>query len=124
MGKFPALALLLDVSFDDLNPGDGLGQSGVHRPELLTAGQADGLEAPVVIGHRDGQQDDKDDRDEQQLGLELADQGDGHDQGHQRIDDEHQAGAEHPVEHAHVVGGAGHDVADPLLAVKGLALAQ
>ena len=43
---------------------------------------------------------------------------------HQRVGDQHEAGVEHEVQHAHVVGGPRHDVADALAAVEGLALAQ
>ncbi len=54
VGKLVPLIPFLDVGLDDFNPGDGLRQPGVHRPELLAPGNADRLEPPVVIGHRDG----------------------------------------------------------------------
>jgi len=78
----------------------------------------------VVIVDCDGQQHDKDGRHEQQFEFKPPNHDDGDDEGHQRIYDQHQAGAEHKVEHAHIVGGAGHYIADALPPVKGLALAQ
>ena len=124
LGELAPLVPLLDVGFDDLDPGDSFCQPRVHRPKLLASGSADRAESPIVINQGDGQQDEEDEGDEQQFKPEPADEDDGDDDGHGRIRDQHHAGAEHQVEHAHVVGGAGHDVADPLPAVEGLALAQ
>ena len=48
---------------------------------------------------------------------------DRHDQERQRSDDEVDAGIEHQVDFAHVVGGACHRIADRLQVVEGHALA-
>ena len=123
-GELAPLVVLLRRCLDHLDAGDGLGQPGVHGAELLAHGHADRLEPAVVVADRDGQQHGEDAGHQQQPGVEPADEQDRHRSGQRRVDDQHQARAEHRVEHAHVVGGAGHDVADALAAVEGLALAQ
>ncbi len=120
---FPLIALHR-VSLDDLDAGDGLRKPCVHRAKLLAAGVAHWFKSPVIIVYRDHKQDDKDRGDKQQLRIDAADHHDGHDDGHQRINDEHPSRTEHKVKHSHIVGGARHDVPYTLLAVKGLALAQ
>ncbi len=124
MSEFVPLVSLLDIGLDDLNPGDGLRQPGVHHPKLLLPGHADRVESSIVIDQGDNQRDEEDTRDQQQLGGELADHDDGNNRCQGRVNNQHQPGAEHQIEHAHVVGGAGHDIPNPLPPVKGLALAQ
>ena len=57
----------------------------IHRPELLSHGDADRAEPAVVIDQGDSQQDEEDRRDEQQFKSELADQDDGYHHSHERV---------------------------------------
>src|SRR6185436_1406041 len=105
-------------------PGDGLGQAGIHLAELIPQGNADRLELAAVIGDGDGEQDEKETGGQQQLPVEPSNQNHRSEGAHDRVDNQAQAGAKHQVEGADIVGSAGHNVADALAAVKGLALTQ
>jgi len=122
--ELPPLVVLLYVGLDDFHARDGLGQPGVQLAKLLPDVEAHRLEPPVVVPDRDSEQHEEEAGHEQQLELHPADEQDGDDHGHRRIENQHQARAEHDVQHAHVIGRARHDVADALAVVERLALAK
>ena len=103
---------------------DRFRQPGIHHAELLPHRFADRVQLAGVIPDGDDKGSQEQSRNQEQTGVNGGDKNDGGDDAQEAGNDEHDAGAEPDVEGSHIVGGAGHDVADALLAVKGLAFAQ
>ncbi len=118
------LGCLLGAALDHLDPVQRLGQPGVHDAEGAAHPVGDGRQDVHVAGQGHHVADDEEQRRGDQLRVVARGQQQRHDQEVGRADDEIDAGVQHQIHLAHVVGGAGHRVADGLQVVEGHALAQ
>lgn len=114
----------MDVAFDDFDAGEGFVEAGVEEAEFVAHGDADGAELAGVVAEGEEEADEEEDGDGEEAIVEEEDEGEGGDGAHGGIEDGHEAGAEHLVDGTDVVGGAGHEVAEALLAVEGLAFGE
>ena len=110
--------------FDRLDAFDRFGQHGVHVAELAADVFRGGLQLIQVALQRDEVRDDIHQRHSDQRRVQRRHDEQRHDQEHGRSDHEVEAGVQHQVDFAHVVGGARHHVADGLLIVERHALAD
>ncbi len=118
------LGRLLGAALDHLHAVQRLGQTGVHRAEGQPHAVGDVGQHAHVVGQGDHVGDDEEQRRGDQLRVVARGQQQGHDHEVGRADDEIDARVQHQVHLTHVVGGAGHCVADRLQVVEGHALAQ
>ena len=109
---------------DQFDAGHGFLGGGGHVAVLNTLFHQHRAEAPRVVAHREYECHREQPRHHQQPGIEQAHVYQGRDESQHHVGHEHQAGVDHLVEVAGVVGGARHQVADPLAVVVGLALAE
>ena len=118
------LPRLAEVGLYRLYAFEGVGQDGVELAEGLALRVRGGIEAAVVFPYRDDEEADEDAGDQKQSRIDEGD----HDEGYHRrqagIHDDGKARREHQVEEVDVVRGPGHDVADALARMEGLALSE
>ena len=122
--EFACFLIFLRVALHHFDAAHRLGQPGVHDAERVPQSFAGRSQPAGVVADGDDEKEDEDGRNQQQARVDLADEDKRRDQPNQRVRDEHQPGAEHHVQRANVIGGTGHDVADSLAIVEGLALAE
>ena len=122
--KMAALLLFLGRGLDRLDPLYGFRQGGIHLAKMAAHLSRGRVQPQQIVAHGDhvGQQV-KDGR-EQQLGVDGGGHNEGHEQEIERADHQVDAGVEHQVHLAHVVGGPGHQVARGPQVVERHALAD
>ena len=111
-------------SLDHLDAGDHLfGDRGQAAVLAALLGQRR-THAAHVIAHRGGKRQAVERRHDRQNGIDQEHVGQRHHEPDREVGKVDQTGVDHLVDHARVVGGARHQVADALAVVKGLTLAE
>ena len=120
----PFLGWLLGKTFDDLNPSDRFGQTGVHRAKARPQQPCHRAQKVVVTAQGQRQSRQENQRHQQQIEVERGNRNQGNDQREGRFRRHAQRRADKLVDLLHIVGDARHQITNALAAMKGLTFAQ
>ena len=118
---FPGLA---HGGLDHLDAGNHLFRHRRQPPVLGALLGERRRHAPHVVAHRGGERQTVERRHHRQPGVDQRHVGERHREPDRQVGQVDDAGVDHFVDQARVVGSARHQIADPLPVVEGLTLAQ
>ena len=122
--KAPDFRILLGRAFHGLDTIQCFWKVGVHQAEGGAHILGNGAERTQVSAEGNKICNRKQERGEQQRPMVVRSDEQRHDQEDERADHQVDAWAEHIVDLAHVIGGAGHGITDGLETMEGHALGE